>query len=119
MRKLETSVVGMQYRIGMSTRGMLAKHLPAEISLRREPFNPADRNAIAVFWEDKPYTGFQIGYLPREVAAILAPLMDLKELEVKKARLVELDVPKGRGEAVIVFKAKAKVPAKKKKKKVA
>jgi hypothetical protein len=40
--------------------------------LRREPGNPHDANAIAVATED----GEQLGYVPRELAAELAPELD-------------------------------------------
>lgn len=63
---------------------------PCPLSLVREPENPYDRNAIAVFYEltdedatleiycfhfDFPLKP-QIGYLSRDVAAKVAPLMD-------------------------------------------
>lgn len=41
------------------------------LELRREPSNPYDPNAVAVFFEGK-----HIGYAPREDAARLAPLID-------------------------------------------
>lgn len=44
-----------------------------QLALLREPNNPADGNAIACLTE----AGDKIGYLSREIAAQLAPLMDL------------------------------------------
>lgn len=42
------------------------------IVLRRQPENPYDRNAVQVL----NVRNEQIGHLPREVAAALAPIMD-------------------------------------------
>jgi hypothetical protein len=41
------------------------------VSLKREPSNLYDRNAVAVLYVDQ-----QIGYIPREFAQVLAPMMD-------------------------------------------
>jgi HIRAN domain len=43
------------------------------LALRRDPGNPHDRNAIAVHTADG---GEQVGWVPREVAAELAPEID-------------------------------------------
>lgn len=45
----------------------------AILALSREPNNPADANAIACFTAE----GEKLGYLSRQIAAQLAPLMDL------------------------------------------
>jgi len=42
-----------------------------ELLLLREPGNPHDRRAVAVFWD-----GFKIGYLPRIENTAVAQLMD-------------------------------------------
>ncbi len=51
---------------------------PADISvkLKREPRNAHDSNAIAVYAALRDNKVFFIGYLPKAVAAVLAPLMD-------------------------------------------
>ena len=51
---------------------------PADISvkLKREPHNAHDRNAVAVYAALRDNRVFFIGYLPKAVAAVLAPLMD-------------------------------------------
>ena len=51
---------------------------PAEISvkLKREPHNVHDSNAIAVYAALRDNRVFFVGYLPKAVAAVLAPLMD-------------------------------------------
>lgn len=42
-----------------------------KLSLMRQPNNPADANAIFVLWGSVP-----LGYVPRGLAAVVAPLMD-------------------------------------------
>ena len=51
---------------------------PADISvtLRREPHNSHDSNAIAVYAALTNHRVFFIGYLPKAVASVLAPLFD-------------------------------------------
>lgn len=44
--------------------------------LEREPGNPYDKNAVAVYGLLWGCRVGQVGHLPREVAAMLAPLMD-------------------------------------------
>jgi hypothetical protein len=46
------------------------------LTLAREPENPFDPNAIAVRWEDPAGDVRQLGYVPRALAAVLAPLVD-------------------------------------------
>lgn len=46
------------------------------LALRREPDNPFDPNAIAVWWADPEGLDHQVGYVPRALAALLAPLVD-------------------------------------------
>lgn len=43
-----------------------------QLELRRQPGNPHDRNAIALYWRD----GRQIGFLERSIAESLAPQID-------------------------------------------
>ncbi|KAI0356200.1 hypothetical protein OH77DRAFT_1423798 [Trametes cingulata] len=62
---LKTSIVGVQYYKGLVGPG-------EEVILVREPHNKYDRNAIQV----KNIGGTQVGHIPRQVAAKLAPLMD-------------------------------------------
>lgn len=46
------------------------------LRLRREPENPHDPNAIAVEWVDRDEAALQLGYVPRPLAMLLAPLVD-------------------------------------------
>lgn len=48
----------------------------ATIRLMREPGNPADPYAVAV-WVSEPRGAWRIGYLDRSVAAWIAPRLDL------------------------------------------
>lgn len=41
------------------------------LQLKREPNNPADKNAIAIFWG-----AYKLGWVPRGLAAEVAPIMD-------------------------------------------
>lgn len=46
------------------------------LTFRREPDNPYDPNAIAVEWSDAGGDRHQIGYVPRTLAQLLAPMAD-------------------------------------------
>ena len=74
---VETRIAGVSFANddGSSRQDALAEiehqggALP--ITLKRKPKNRFDPNAIAVFHEDK-----QIGYVPRQLAEELAPIID-------------------------------------------
>lgn len=46
------------------------------LTLAREPLNDFDPNAIRVLWATPDGEDHQIGYVPRALAAVLAPLID-------------------------------------------
>ena len=73
---LRTKVKGTSHR--QSALEQLADVNPADITvkLKREPRNAHDSNAIAVYAALRNNRVFFIGYLPKAVAAVLAPLMD-------------------------------------------
>lgn len=50
----------------------------AELYLEREPTNAYDANAISVWW-----SGSKLGYIPRPMAVILAPMLDSHEYVVR------------------------------------
>lgn len=56
----------------------LRRYAAADISitLERDSDNTADNNAVAVIATVKGKGSYQVGYLPRYLAAIVAPLMD-------------------------------------------
>ena len=63
---------------------------PADISvtLRREPHNSHDSNAIAVYAALTNHRVFFIGYLPKAIASVLAPLFDKgRKPQVKALRV--------------------------------
>ncbi len=75
-KALRTKVKGTSRR--QSALEKLASVNPADISvkLKREPHNSHDSNAIAVYAVSSDRRAFFIGYLPKAVAAVLAPLID-------------------------------------------
>lgn len=68
---IETTIVGIQFRGMMAIRaaGKMARN--EAIRLEREPHNPFDPLATAVF-----YRGQHIGYLPRPASQVIAPALD-------------------------------------------
>lgn len=59
----------------------------ALLDLRREPDNPYDENAIRIY--DGDYSDDDIGYLSRELAAEIAPIMD-KNRQLVTAEVIEV-----------------------------
>ncbi len=106
--KLETRLVGMQYRTKQPLRYMIAKRLPLKVRLEREPDNKFDPNAIKVICNQAPYKDIFLGYIPRLVSEVLAPKMDTeKEYKaplVKGAKLVGIDPLAGTGDLEIVVR---------------
>lgn len=86
MRQLQTKVVGVTFENTSRSEGRESRQRIIEDAARGgtfnfelfwEPENPDDKNAISVRID-----GEKIGYLPREIAAELAPLIrDGGELE--------------------------------------
>ena len=66
---LNTKIVGIRYYHGYATVG-------EHVVYRREPGNPFDRNAIRI----DNVQGVQVGHMPRQVAAKLAPYLDAGEV---------------------------------------
>jgi hypothetical protein len=99
--KFDSSVVGLSYRVTEDTMNTMSEVVPLKAELRREPNNTHDENAIAVRLLDKPWRRFHIGYLPRAVAAELAPKLDSGELEISSVTVEAIDTDAGKGEIVI------------------
>jgi len=76
--KLETKVAGVTYGNRQKAIEHLAQYDPAAISihLERERDNEHDRNAVAVYAAVEGKGAYHMGYLPRALAAFIAPLMD-------------------------------------------
>jgi HIRAN domain len=91
-KSYDFSVVGIQYRVTLPYRRRLAELTPFPVRLVREPENPHDENAIAVTIAAGTFiNGMKIGYLRREVAAVLAPALDEGVIAETKAELTTLD----------------------------
>ena len=67
---IETRVVGVTFEGRQAVVALL--QFRETVVLKREPDNPYDANAIRVERLD----GAQIGYIPKEMAITIAPLMD-------------------------------------------
>lgn len=103
-KTMNVSVVGLNYRMTSTTQEQLQEHTPMLVELVREPENNHDENAIAVHltrWRKD----MMIGYLPRDVAAKLAPLLDHGDVEITSVWLKDV-VPGGFGELLISFRRK-------------
>lgn len=69
--RMLTYCVGAQYRTG-AREAIRELRTGEALTLRREPDNPHDRNAVAVF----DACGQQLGYVPRADAPAVAKVMD-------------------------------------------
>lgn len=99
---MRVSVVGMNYRMTPSSQDMLSEHVPQQVTITREPENKHDGNAIAVnltTWRK----GMHIGYLPKDVAEKLAPLLDFGEVAISTVWLTDVD-SSGSGSLLITFR---------------
>ncbi|MCF6280884.1 MAG: HIRAN domain-containing protein [Candidatus Polarisedimenticolaceae bacterium] len=83
----ESPLAGFQYHRANGVWAFL--QMGALLRLKREPHNPHDANAVAVwFMNDK------LGYIPRNENSRLAALMDRGEkLEVRISKLLDEDDP--------------------------
>jgi len=83
---------------GMSRQGILANLSKGnEVTLKREPQNPHDKNAIAVL-----SSLGQIGYIGRDYAQILSNMID-NEDRLFTAKIHEVDTYKGTRYASILI----------------
>ena len=76
---IDGKLVGIQYYNGYASPG-------ERVMAAREPSNPYDRNAIRI----TNVQGNQIGHIPRQVAAKLAPYMDEKTIVVEAILTAEV-----------------------------
>ena len=81
---LQANVAGFRYHGGHHVLSMINEGDP--VILRREPHNPYDRRAIALYWRDE-----KLGYIPRADNVVIANLLDqgatLKAMVWKKKKL--------------------------------
>jgi hypothetical protein len=119
-RELEIVVVGLQHRLTPSTRKLLADRVEKEIIeayIEREPDNVHDDNAIKVVISKGAYKNMHIGYIPRGVAAIMAPAIDEGAIEISSAEgsIVDVDPFDGTATMLLEFKAAVNVKGAKRK----
>jgi len=76
--RLETKVAGVTYGNRQQALEHLTRYAPEAVSIRleREQGNEHDRNAVAVWAAVEGKGSYHMGYLPRTLAAFVAPLMD-------------------------------------------
>lgn len=91
----DLDVIGLGFRVKKDTRKLIAEMIVKKggiggIRLIREPENQYDSNAIAVYMPERLMHGFQIGYLRRTTAELLAPKIDAGNLVIMRARLLTL-----------------------------
>lgn len=85
MAKRKCNIMGSSFHKGAGA--MIMRMAPGTVlQLRRQPDNPADANAVAVYYMGEN----MIGYLGRDIAAHLAPLMD-SGMEVRCTKLLPAD----------------------------
>lgn len=89
-RTLDVPVVGVQYHLAPTTRDKLASLVPLKVDLVREPKNQFDPNAVKVILMEHT-SGLHIGYLPRDIASMLAPQMDEGNIWLEASILKELE----------------------------
>jgi hypothetical protein len=66
---LKTRVAGLRFHGGERVRTLISAGDP--VVLRREPSNPHDARAVAIFWKNE-----KLGYLPRSDNSVIAGLLD-------------------------------------------
>jgi hypothetical protein len=102
---LDLTVVGIQHRVTMVTRRMIAAKLreegPMKCHLVREPSNPHDENAIKVMISEGAFKGLHLGYVTRAVASVLAPRLTKGTAVFKSGYIVTLDPRDGEAEMVV------------------
>ena len=81
-RRQTTNIAGVTYGNRQTALARLETYDIEAITVRleREPNNPHDSNAIKVLISVNGSASYKLGYLPRQQAALLAPLLD-KEIE--------------------------------------
>lgn len=119
MKTLITDVVGMNHRVTPHTLHMLAekaKDGPLKVSLRRDPKNAHDENAIEVILQSTPMKGMMLGFVPRQISARFAPMLDSGRAVVVDAHITEVFDDEGSSDLVVRWKSQASKPKTRKKK---
>ncbi len=78
MPLIETKVAGVTFGKRQKAIEHLSRYNPDQISIRlyRDAENTRDSNAVAVYAKVEGKGGYRMGYLPRALAAFVAPLLD-------------------------------------------
>ncbi len=78
MPLVETKVSGVTFGKRQKAIQHLSRYNPQDITINlvRERENPQDRNAVAVYATVRGKGSYCMGYLPKALAAFIAPLMD-------------------------------------------
>jgi len=101
-KEMNLTVVGLNYRLTITTMQELAKDTPLHCRLEREPDNEHDENAIKVLVTEKPWAKkhdpLHIGYLSRVVASEIAPRMDTFRWPKYDVWLIEVDYVSATGQ---------------------
>jgi hypothetical protein len=105
--KMTIPLRGLVYRITVTTREQLAEMAPVRLRFEREPNNSHDPNAIAVFAMEPPKkSNWHIGYVPKEIAALLAPKLDNGTVHIESVWLTEVEPESGEAEMDVFFKTR-------------
>lgn len=100
--RLHCPVVGLNYRMTPPEQAKLAEKVPILAAFQRDSTNLYDANAVEV-WVDGDR---QIGYVPRDVAAKLAPRLDEGEIQIVSVWVTEIDSETGVGQLLIAYRKK-------------
>ncbi len=101
-RNIDVLLVGMNYRVAPEAQADLARKVPFEVVLKREPDNQYDPNAIKVIMgEIRP--GMHIGYVSRDLAARLAEMIDSEEIRITAVAVTEIDAETGSAQMLVGF----------------
>jgi hypothetical protein len=99
--KIEVPLVGVRFRVTPTTIEEIAGQTPISAKLKREPENIHDSYAIAVYLTERPWKDFQVGYVSRDVARLIAPKMDAGKFNVVEAWVTEIDPNQGAGSVLV------------------
>lgn len=99
-KKITFTVVGIHHHTTPPQLEEIIPELPLMAQLKREPDNLFDRNAVAVYVDQRPFN-FKIGYLPRKVAEVVAPKIDAGEFASKEIWLTTIEPADEGGEGHI------------------
>jgi HIRAN domain len=102
LKRIECDLKGVTNYTTVAMRNVMVGRLPLDVFAEREPDNEYDENAIRIYLVREPPT--HLGYVPRKVAAVLAPALDDGRLEFVKGSLDSLEPQEGIGHLVLTFR---------------